>query len=342
MKQRIASMLILLILSIPFYSAGALAQTEYADPGNPRGIIGGDGAISPSTACTEKSEEGNLLTTLMDSAILDILERLLRILHALDTLWELAKYSYETIHLILMSFPPTQPAGIALHAKVTAIDNPLSGTLFMDLVHYLVTCQLPNVPNVCNLAGDYGIPLGPLDNIYTAVGCLCLPGILFNMRKLQTIYKVYNCCVDEACESGTSTESCDSELDQSLCMFWGKGALINGLIGIIQGVAVGFIMKYLFTEWTKSVPPIVGAAINLAMAPMKFEQLMAAIEKIQKVFEEPDCSTLSKKKDDAANSQSYTSTSQSSNCRYEEVDLNKDGIADRLDYVCGPVQTPTY
>src|SRR3989338_4474369 len=37
--------------------------------------------------------------------------------------------------------------------------------------------------------------LSPFDNIYVAIGCLCPVGVLFNLRKLKTIYQTYNCCI---------------------------------------------------------------------------------------------------------------------------------------------------
>ena len=39
------------------------------------------------------------------------------------------------------------------------------------------------------------LKLDPFDNIYSAMGCLCPVAILFNMRKLKTIYQTYDCCV---------------------------------------------------------------------------------------------------------------------------------------------------
>lgn len=320
-QKNIAVFMMVLVLTVPFYISSAFAQSDYNLP-------------NPAQACIEKSEKTHALVEMMDNDIISILESTFQVLHALSAMWEFTKYVLDTIILALYATGFGAEAAKLKENYRNVMDNPFAGLGgFGILMHYLVTCELSeDVPTLCNVAGDYGIPLDPFDNIYVAMGCLCLPGILFNMKKLQTIYKTYNCCVEEACKNGLGAESCDRKLSETECMFWGKGSMMGGLVKMLMGIGTGIITKYLIAEWTKKIPPWMGTLISLGMAPFKIQSLQSAIEKMQNSFSEPTCEDLSfdKIKEDASDK------FKNQICRYEQIDLNNDGIYDLMEYRCSP------
>jgi hypothetical protein len=165
-------------------------------------------------------------------------------------------------------------------------------------IHYLATCELPaGLPTACNLkvpvpGTGQTIGVGPFDNLWTAIGCWCLPGILFNLRKLETVYKVHNCCIQEACQNGISLEACEREFEKGVCMAVGKGAMISMIANILMGLASKLIADAMIEKFGEEVVLKIGTIISLATAPFRIQSLIASFEKISEAFDEPNCEDL--------------------------------------------------
>ncbi|MFH1317123.1 MAG: hypothetical protein ABII01_06390 [Candidatus Woesearchaeota archaeon] len=150
-----------------------------------------------------------------------------------------------------------------------------------------------------NLEGNFGETLGdglgalsPYDNIYTAIACLCPQAVLTNLKKLKSIYQVYDCCVDQACKNGQSTESCEAMLDESTCMYW-EGALFSSIAKIISRIIFSAVWKAVAETlsqmwWTKCLL----AAFELIQTPKMLQGLLEQWKQAFKSFEEPTCSDL--------------------------------------------------
>ncbi len=116
------------------------------------------------------------------------------------------------------------------------------------------------------------------DNIYTAIACLCPTAILVNLKKLRTIYQVYNCCVEEACESGQSTEHCERSLSEQTCMYW-EGSLLQSLVGMLMGILQMLVSKIIFAliaKYLTFLVPILNclvAVYELIQIPQEIRQL---------------------------------------------------------------------
>tara|TARA_Y100000310_G_C20617794_1_gene781583 strand:- start:495 stop:1532 length:1038 start_codon:yes stop_codon:yes gene_type:complete len=326
--ELIACFMIGLVLTIPFYVSSVMAQ-------------GSDDDIpDASQACMEKNEKTSELVELMDSGIIDYMEKIVTLLQAASTIWESFKFIYNTVILILWDIPPAIPDAKAKEIVRNIADNPFGGGL-MNLIHYIVTCQT-NIPiSLCNIkiptgqitrktGSTYTLPLDPYSNIYTAISCFCLPGILTNLRRLEKMYQVYDCCVEQACSNGVSVETCEKEFSISECLFWGKGALVGTALGLITNIIFAEIVKRLGSEWITENIPYVGTVVSLGLGAFKINSLIGAIKRIQNVFTEPNCADLGFDKIKDEIKQQYTRQ----DCTYRPVDLNGDGIYDAMDNVC--------
>ena len=137
--------------------------------------------------------------------------------------------------------------------------------------------------------------LSAFDNIYTAIGCMCPTAILFNLRKLKTIYQVYNCCVEEACEGGMSTEVCERQFDEATCMYW-EGSLMKMLLKALASFLTGFISGMVLKAIEKlELGPIMGCIFlftDLAQIPSRIQAMLGAFNWMTTTFSEPSCGDL--------------------------------------------------
>lgn len=121
--------------------------------------------------------------------------------------------------------------------------------------------KIPVTGQIFNIDGNLGTPgaetvadefhLDPYDNIYTAVGSMCPVAILTNLRKLSLIYKTYNCCVDQACENGISTDVCEDQLFEATCMYFG-GSVLSIIAKILTSILTKYAAQgilFLNTKW---------------------------------------------------------------------------------------------
>jgi|TARA_Y100000310_G_C20613526_1_gene779329 hypothetical protein len=359
----LAVFMIAIIVTIPFYISDVFAQVgnnPFENADYLREITGAqtagtqidDPVEDPAQACIRKNEKTSDLVDLMDNDIIKVLEKIASVMHAISAAWTAAKAILDAYILILAAFYPTYLEAEELNQYRQWMDCPLCGTGFWGaLVQYMATCEIPTTPfseggkgnvglGLCKLADDVGgkigvpIAIGAKDSIYTSIACACIPGILYNLRKLKTIYQTYNCCVKEACSNGLSTESCDRQFSQEQCMLFGKGAMYQAIVGIvisaISVLLMEHIIKKIMVSWGEKWEAVIGATLDLAQKPSEFKALMNGLKWIQESFSEPDCSDLGfdeikdRREDEFLNK----------NCQYREVDIDGDGIYDILDYVC--------
>ena len=144
-------------------------------------------------------------------------------------------------------------------------------------------------------AGLGNFHLSAFDNIYTAMGCLCPVAILFNLRKLKTIYQTYNCCVSEACENGLTVESCDRQFDEAVCMYW-EGALMQTLIKLVMSIVASFVFSIVYKAIEKVLTAELQScalwAMELIEVPTKIDAVSQSSKWVQASFSEPKCDDL--------------------------------------------------
>lgn len=321
----LSAFMITLILTLPIYSASVLAQFNDFST-----------LPDPVQSCIDKNEKTNELVELMENDIISTLEQLIALLHAITTIWETTKILYNTVILVLWATKVLDSAAVKMELNRLEIDNPLTGSL-LSLYHYLVTCKLPDgIPSACNIEIPGVGNLNAFSNVYTAIGCLCLPAILSNMRTLQRIYVEHNCCVEQACNAGITPEACEATLDERICTVFGKGALFQGLVGLVVQAASSFASKLLYDKWFQENPRFWGTVLSLARAPFMIQSLISTFERLQNTFSEPTCENLGFEdiKDNIIDQQ--RNLFQEQDCRFVPVDLTQppDGIIDDLIWVC--------
>ncbi|MBL7055686.1 hypothetical protein ISS07_02115 [Candidatus Woesearchaeota archaeon] len=283
-------------------------------------------------SCIEKNKETNFITETMENDIIKTLESLVTVLHAVNSIWQ----SQLVVIDLLIASNYNNLWGSAFAASLeeyrNIVEEPLAGSPG-KVLNYMLTCSLPaGVPSLCNVKPEIfgqNVGVSGSESIYTAIGCLCLPQILKHMKKLNTVYKTYNCCVEQACINGMSTVSCEEELDVSMCMYLGVGGLFSAVANMALDLGFSLLYTEFVTEWIEELPPYFGTLFSLGNVYFKIEGLLGAWETIQTAFDEPNCEDLGFKE---LNEESGRGSSE--NCNYVEVDLNGDGIYDRLDYVC--------
>jgi hypothetical protein len=158
---------------------------------------------------------------------------------------------------------------------------------------------------------------------------MCPVAILFNLRKLKSIYQSHNCCVQEACASGISTEACERQLDEASCMYW-EGSIAKTLLALLASIAVGYIAKAIIDSVAKSVlARCILLVLELIEIPGRVQATMGAFQWMQKTFKEPKCEDLGF--DDIQDLLESGYDSQSAGIKYTMIDTNGDGIGDTLD-----------
>ncbi len=302
-QRFIAVFMIMLVLTIPFYVSTVFAQAQPVP--------------EPGQACEEKKEDPGI-AKLMDNSIISMLEKIFTLMHMICTIFSSIDSILSALGTILNDdcciLPVIlHPVCEAFTAMYTAWEYIYKGTFISGLccIANCSWCGGGGSPrsyfaDIPEGAGDcFGIPaysgafasvgskLDPYASIYEAMFCLCPPGILYNLRKLQTIYKTYNCCVDAACEQGISIEACDNYLSQATCMFW-EGSLYMAIVKLLAGFLVDFLVNKLMELLIQANIPLKCwiARINLLFIPQELEALGNAMEMAMKTFDDPDCSEL--------------------------------------------------
>jgi hypothetical protein len=361
-KQKIAVFMIVLLLTIPFYASTVLAQTTVGQVDVQ--------VANPVESCLEKKEESDEFVELLDSGPIKTLETIASMLYATCTFWSTTEAVLD-VPMTAGGFcsdgtckstcGTVAGAVCAFNDGVDKVRTPLRN-FFIPLCS-LATCALCNekigqpeaeyspanlIPEfdvlgksskeIQKTAGEYkkSLHLSPMDNIYVAIGCLCPIGILFNLRKLKTIYQTHSCCIEEACKNsvGTdsiSTETCDRQLSEATCMYW-EGSVFNSLIKILISFAAKFIAEKIFKEtFDKLTQTAMFRTIwALFQAYQAIEGLQTSFQWLSQTFSEPKGSDLGFGKIEKENKENFVR----GNCRIVEVDLNEDGLAEFTEERC--------
>lgn len=306
----------LLIISMPFHTSSVMADEPELNITN------------PGQACIEKNEKTHQFVELLDNGVISVLEKIFATLHAVDAVWTAAKSVMDTVILILYKTGVKERAARAREFFRQWSDHPLRQG--MDYINKVIGCRWPNLPQ-CE-GGSLGftpkiggqaidISISAKDNIYTAMACLCLPAILQKMRQLKTIYQTYNCCVEESCKKGMSTEHCERQLDEQTCMYWGKGAMVKALLSILSGVVQQLLFKKMATKWVSKWPKWIGTIVDVANRVFELYNLRNGLQWAQQAYSDPTCSELGfdKLEDDMKEQYQYDT-------RQVLIDMDNDGM----------------
>ena len=279
--------------------------------------------LDPAQACIEQHEKNNIWIELMDNDIISTLEKIVRVMQAISSIWTSLKNIKMVLALVLEDYIPTFPAGWAEQLGVNAIDDA------MKIINSILGCQWGKLCQV-NIGGA---SIGPYENIYTAIACLCPTAVLINMRKLSLIYKTYNCCIEQSCTNGISIEHCNKELEIQECMNFGKGAFAQMFVSVIMGILGMLIAKYVLIPLMKQAPAFIGPVVAIAGTYFEVKNIMQAIKDLGETFSDPDCSDLNygKLKEDAEDD-FIDNLPEEENLKVTLIDTNDDGIGDTLVY----------
>ncbi|MDP3882091.1 MAG: hypothetical protein Q8Q31_04425 [Nanoarchaeota archaeon] len=260
--------------------------------------------------CIAKHEQSSQLADLMDNDIIKILEQVSAVMYMIYT----TMTAVHTILSVVSAFfsleggccagqPYTTAACGAFDGAKNAWDGVYNSPMVAALGCF-VSCgwctgqgncggffaNIPlfnSVPKVMS-----GARLSPYENIYTASACLCPTAILFNLRKLKTIYDTYDCCIQEACTNGISTQSCERMLDEATCMYW-KGSLYKILVRIVMGLLAGYIQKMIINIIGKNLLlNCMLALFDLAQIPSTIQGVQQGYKWVSVTFSEPNCKDL--------------------------------------------------
>tara|TARA_Y100000310_G_C20671379_1_gene810499 strand:+ start:1221 stop:2309 length:1089 start_codon:yes stop_codon:yes gene_type:complete len=305
--QKIAIFIMVLVISIPFYTSGVLAEDVKFDQA--WGLY--DITLpDPDDACTEKSEDIEDFIEFMDSDLIQTLTDITSILYGISVI-------IDTVNGITSTLVVTIPGNIQ-KCNIPVIGYPLCAAAtyafwttekiarYWNPIKVVVMCQAGDDvswpfhswcsdTSFINLGGKDRYRFDPFENIYTAVACLCPTAVLFNLRKLKLIYQTHNCCIESMCDKGYSVEGCYQYLDSATCMYW-EGSILEMLWDLIVKIVAYYIVAKVvetvliqvlgFSEIT------VQGFLRIVEVGFAIDGLQDAFDTLEDRFEEPDCTAL--------------------------------------------------
>ena len=349
-KISIAMFMMFLIVCIPIVIADSISGFVVADK-----ITGMDVEINqafgvmnielpePDDMCEEKVKVGQDFISFMDSGIIKTLTETVQVLYAITT-------TLKTIHGITSTLAGVFPGGNAEECKILphglpvclAVGEAYKVTKKIDTIWKPITlvvmCQSEGAlypghgwctekDMLFGLGGGREYKLDPFENIYTAVGCLCPTAILFNLRKLKLIYKTFNCCVESACEQGTSIEGCYKYLDESTCMYW-EGSLLNMVWDIIVVLVAHYLGEKIINYATENLQAKMKisliAILDMVEVGFAIAGLGNSLKWLVDNFGEPDCSGLLEQNLGISPEETTTAKAQ------REIKMNNQGVYDQI------------
>jgi len=278
---------------------------------------------NPGARCSSKGKQVSSFVDIMDSDVIKVLETVASIMFVICTIASAIDTIINTVYNVLGCCVPNVFNIYACTYKES--EGKVWGMFFGTIVKPIccfVNCGwcsgddsscmgvvgevldaggvLGDVPPLLDqgdqsAAGIGQFHLSPYDNIYVALGCMCPVAILFNLRKLKTIYQTYDCCMNQACEHGFSTQPCDDMLGEATCMYW-EGSIYNMLIKIILSIIAKYvgdlIIKLAEHLGLMQILYCPLALWDLAQVPATIEGVKSAWEWMDQTFDEPDCADL--------------------------------------------------
>jgi len=131
-----------------------------------------------------------------------------------------------------------------------------------------------------------GVSIDPFENIYTAMACMCPVAILMNLRKMRTVYSVYECCVEQACERGIDKQVCEDYLKEAECMYL-EAAWQKTLINVLLRIIIPKVMASLIADELIAEAQPYTSWIQLIAVPLTISGLIDIWSFVMKTFEEP-------------------------------------------------------
>ncbi len=264
-------------------------------------------------SCIEKNKKTNAFADSLDNGVMKTVETVASIMYMICTVISAITMVISTLDLLFDNTGGCLCVGLpfttGLCAGVAGLQTSWKYvTTFTDKICCFVNCGWCTGDGSCagvfgsNSIMSKGIPglstamnfahLSPYENIYTAMACFCPVAILFNLRKLKAIYQTYNCCVEEACNNGLSTQSCEVMLNEATCMYW-EGSLykmvVKVVISIITGLIVGLIVKLVAQALLTNC---MNAILKLTTIPGTIASVQDAWKWMNERFSEPNCKDL--------------------------------------------------
>lgn len=315
----------------------------------------------PGQQCIDKEKSVSTLVQIMDNGIISTLEKVASIMFMITTVMSAIDTLINTVYNAIGCCAPNPinaiPCGYKeLQGKVWALSYAPVKTLACftscgwctgggDCMGVMGFAN--GVPNLGQIPGVIKQPespdnpegtvpgigqfhLSPYENIYTAIGCACPIAILFNLRKLKTIYQVNSCCIEQACKKGLSTEACATQLSEATCMYW-RGSLLKMFVKALFSVITSFIYKKVLALLVQVhladalYCPL--SLWDLAHVPDTLKGIKASWEWMSATFKEPTCENLGFEKIDEQMRSGIWTSSEGINTLTLN-DKNKDGRYD--------------
>jgi len=306
----IASIIITLVISLPFYTSSVFAE-EDGIPYDVSYIQQLDVPDSPE-ACIAKHEQTNELVEMFDNELISKFTNLIALITAICSVRAAIGTMHAAITTVLgHPLSPCCPIFILTSvecAVVTGEKIESEITLSpIDVICCIATCgwyygecglgfggtAISGFVKAGQKAGIIGVD--PDSSIYAAV--LCPPAMLTHIKRLKLIYQTYNCCVKEACNNGLSTESCEKQLDFQTCVFWEGGAvktIINVVITVIF-LVVAIVYGEAIGKAFATASPVLSCLLSwyqVINIPLSLTAMLNTIQNLGKSFDEPECKDL--------------------------------------------------
>lgn len=240
-------------------------------------------------SCVRQHTKQKDLIDVFDSDTVSVLATIITVLMALCTVISLIK----TITAALLAAIggsldcKLSYAGLAICSALESLDESIQaiyGHALKQTICDFANCRCP-LPAYANFPSNFAcIAMAPLFAPH-AWETACFPALIVNMRKTAQIYKVHNCCVEQACREGYDVKICQSMFDQAMCMEWEAGLLVGLYTGIIS-----FVIQLVTEEIVDAdLPYIVRAIIQVVAIPIAVIGLVQTVTRVVEEFDEPDC-----------------------------------------------------
>jgi hypothetical protein len=261
--------------------------------------------------CADKEERSVAIVDALDNNLIGTLESVASMMYMICTIMSVVDIVLSSIANVIGMFdgpccrmPPPATSACSAMDRIYGTWKKTYKSTFVEPLCCFVSCGWCVEGKRCggifgNLpfwTGD-SIPLkdyhlSPYENIYVAIYCRCPVAILFNLRKLKTIYQTYNCCVEQGCMNAISTEACERQLDEALCMYW-EGSILKSvvkvLITLLARYVKGLVNKMLGESMIRNC---ILTLMELANIPTLLTNVQNAWQWMTTTFEEPTCEEL--------------------------------------------------
>ncbi len=310
-QRKVALMLIVLILSMPFYFSLSFAEiTSLNTIGIDKDKYDKDfkfinvdeSNVTPAyKKCTSKAKDADNLVEKLDSGIIKSLESAAAVSALICTTIQAIRGIVGTF----VAFIGADEGGCckllgfgcgSIDAEVISI-NKMTRISLLDKFCNFVTggwCAfMDSGGGFMSKLANSGFVADQYNNLLGAVACMNIPAILYNVRKVKTINQVYSCCVKQACNYGRSTIACDRYRDEAMCMAMG-GGMITTIFSMVMNWVINKILSDTISNVLKEsafLNCILGI-YDLATVPDKINSVIDKYQWVSKTFSEPDCEDL--------------------------------------------------